>query len=151
MPVQFLTQADHDRLNRCPDDVSAEDLNRFFWLTPADYDALYSIRHDYNRLGFALQLGCLRYLGFFPANLPELPLSVVQCVAAQLAVEPELLAFYGKRGSTQRQHQRQIQTLAGYRRATQADLAELETWLMQRALEHDKPTLLFTLTIHLGV
>jgi hypothetical protein len=78
MPVQFLTQADHEQLNRCPDDVSAEELNRFFWLTPAEHDVIGSMRHDYNRLGFALQLGCLRYLGFFPANLPELPRSVVE-------------------------------------------------------------------------
>lgn len=145
MPVQFLTPAEHEQLNQCPDKVSPEELNRFFWLTPADHDTIRFIRHDYNRLGFALQLGSLRYLGFFPANLPELPQAVVQYVAAQLAVEPELLTFYGKRGSTQRQHQRQIQTLVGYRRATQADLKELEAWLMQRALEHDKPTLLFTL------
>jgi len=55
------------------------------------------------------------------------------------------LAFYGKRASTQRHHQRQIQILAGYRRATTADLVELEQWLLQRALEHDKPTLLFTM------
>jgi TnpA family transposase len=145
MPVQFLSQADHDQLNRFPQEVSQEDLNSFFFLSSADHQEMDPIRGDYNRLGFALQLGCLRYLGFFPDDLLQIPQMVVQYIAQQLAVVPELLAFYGKRTSTQRQHQRKIQQLAGYRRATIADIAELEQWLLQRALEHDKPTLLFTM------
>ncbi|MFQ4142457.1 Tn3 family transposase [Chlorogloeopsis sp. ULAP02] len=145
MPVQFLSQADHDRLNLFPEEISREELNSFFWFSSIDHQAIDSIRGDYNRLGFALQLGCLRYLGFFPENLLQIPQVVVHYVAQQLEVMPELLTFYGKRTSTQRKHQRQIQKLAGYRRATTADILELEEWLLQRALEHDKPTLLFTM------
>lgn len=146
MPVQFLSQADHDRLNRFPEEITREELNSFFWLSPDDRQAISLIRGEYNRLGFALQLGCLKYLGFFPENLLQIPQVVAQYVAQQLEVVPELLAFYGKRTSTQRHHQRQIQKLAGYRRAATADVLELEQWLLQRALEHDKPTLLFTMT-----
>lgn len=145
MPVQFLSQADHDQLNRFPQEISHEELNSFFLLSSTDHQEIDSIRGDYNRLGFALQLGCLRYLGFFPNDLLQIPQVVVQYVAQQLAVVAELLVFYGKRTSTQRYHQRQIQKLAGYRRATTADIVELEQWLLQRALEHDKPTLLFTM------
>jgi TnpA family transposase len=145
MPVQFLSQAEHDQLNRFPEEISHEELNSFFWLSPEDQQALDAIRGDYNRLGFALQLGCLRYLGFFPEHLLQIPHIVVEYIAQQLVVAPELLAFYGKRTSTQRHHQRQIQNLIGYRRATSADMVELEQWLLQRALEHDKPTLLFTM------
>ncbi|NJL41383.1 MAG: DUF4158 domain-containing protein [Leptolyngbyaceae cyanobacterium SM1_4_3] len=114
-------------------------------LSSTDHQEIDSIRGDHNRLGFALQLGCLRYLGFFPDDLLQIPQVVVEYVAQQLAIVVELLAFYGKRTSTQRHHQRQIQNLAGYRRATTADIVELEQWLLQRALEHDKPTLLFTM------
>jgi hypothetical protein len=96
-------------------------------------------------LGNALQIGCLRYLGFFPEDLSQIPHVVIEYVAAQLGVIPELLAFYGKRTSTQRHHQRQIQKLLGYRRASAANIVELEQWLLERALEHDKPTLLFTM------
>jgi hypothetical protein len=145
MPVQFLSQADHDRLNRFPEEINREELNSFFWLSPTDRQAIDSIRGDYNRLGFALQLGCSRYLGFFPENLWQIPQMVIRYVAQQLEVGAELLAFYGKRTSTKCQHQRQIQKLVGYRRATTADLVELDRWLLQRALEHDKPTLLFTM------
>jgi hypothetical protein len=38
---------------------------------------------------------------------------------------------------------RQIEEYIGFRRAKEADLKELSEWLVQRALEHDKPTLLF--------
>jgi TnpA family transposase len=145
MPVQFLSQADHDQLNRFPEEITHKELNSFFWLSCTDCQALGSIRGEHNRLGFALQLGCLRYLGFFPDDLSQIPQIVVQYVAQQLEVVPELLAFYGKRTSTQRHHQRKIQKLAGYRKATTADIVELEQWLLQRALEHDKPTLLFTM------
>ncbi|NJN46363.1 MAG: DUF4158 domain-containing protein [Candidatus Competibacteraceae bacterium] len=33
----------------------------------------------------------------------------------------------------------------GFRRATNTDFNELTAWLVQRALEHDKPTLLLQL------
>jgi TnpA family transposase len=36
MPVQFLSQADHDRLNRFPEEITHEDLNSFFWLSHID-------------------------------------------------------------------------------------------------------------------
>src|SRR5262249_32762437 len=38
-----------------------------------------------------------------------------------------------------------IQDYLSYRDATAADLEQLEAWLVERALEHDKPTLLFQL------
>lgn len=145
MPVQFLSEADHDRLNRFPQEVNREDLERFFWLSHDDHQSVVLIRGEHNRLGFALQLGCLRYLGFFPEDLLPIPHLVIEYVAQQLGVIPELLAFYGKRSSTQRHHQRQIQTLLGYRRASSADIVALEQWLLERALEHDKPTLLFSM------
>jgi TnpA family transposase len=104
MPVQFLSQADHDQLNRFPQEISHKELNSFFLLSSADRQEIDSIRGDHNRLGFALQLGCLRYLGFFPDDLLQIPQIVVQYVAQQLTVVPELLVFYGKRASTQRHH-----------------------------------------------
>jgi len=60
-------------------------------------------RGDHNRLGFAVQLGTVRFLGTFlpdPADVPEL---VVTYVAGQLAVaDPGVLKRYAQRQSTQR-------------------------------------------------
>jgi TnpA family transposase len=139
MPVQFLSEVDRDRLNRFPEEIAQQDLKDFFWLSEDDRKETMSLRGEYNWLGFALQLCCLRYLGFFPSNLLELPQEVVQFVANQLQVNFGCLSIYGQRPSTQRKHQRQLQTFLGYRRATDVDTLSLEQWLLERALEHDKP------------
>ena len=36
MPVQFLSEADHERLNRFPDEISKEDHATYFLLSEAD-------------------------------------------------------------------------------------------------------------------
>jgi TnpA family transposase len=142
MPVQFLSEAEHKYLNHFPTEISSEDLNRFFLLSDKELTILKQLRAEHNRLGFALQLCCLRYLGFFPEKF-QLPERVIDYVAQQLQLIPELLVFYGKRSSTQREHQRKIQALLGYRRASNSDLLSLEQWLIERALEHNQPLLLF--------
>lgn len=143
MPVQFLSEAEYKSLNRFPSEISSEDLNRFFLLSDRELIILkQQLRAEHNRLGFALQLCCLRYLGFFLEEL-QLPERVINYVAQQLNLIPELLAFYGKRSSTQRNHQRRIQALLGYRRASATDTLNLEQWLVERSLEHNQPLLLF--------
>ena len=143
MPVQFLTDADHQRLNSFPDEITHEELHSFFLLSPDELDTVMGLRGDHNRLGFALQLCCLRYLGFFPEDLSTIPAPVVEYVASQLLLDSEILPLYGKRIRTRQDHQRQVQILLGYRRASPLDVLNLERWLVERALEHDKPTLLF--------
>lgn len=143
MPVRFFSEADHVRFNRFPVEIEPDDLDRFFWLFDDERQTVEQLRRAHNQLGFALQLGCLRYLGFFPEDLQGLPQNVVEYVARQLQVAPDVLALYGQRGSTQRNHQRQIQTMLSYRRALPTDLLALEQWLLARALEHDTPLVLF--------
>ena len=145
MPVQFLSDADRDRLNRFPEDIAQQDLKDFFWLSEDERQKIMRLRGDHNRLGLALQLSCLRYLGFFPNNTMECPLEAVQFLAAQLQVEANSLSRYGQRPSTERQHQRQVLKLLGFHRATDLDIAALEKWLLARALEHDRPMRLLEL------
>ena len=145
MPVQFLSAAERERLNRFPEEIPQQDLQDFFWLSKDDHQKVDGLLEAHNRLGFALQLCCLRYLGFFPSNVMELPQVVVQFVAHQLQIDAAGFPLYGNSARTQRYHQSQLQTLLGYRRATKADIASLEQWLLERALEHDKPLLLLEL------
>ena len=42
-------------------------------------------------------------------------------------------------------HFQQVQAYLGFRLATPLDFYALQTWLVERALEHDKPTLLLQL------
>ena len=140
MPVQFLNKVDIERLNRFPEEIEQDDLFHFFLLSEKDRNEINKQKSDSNRLGFALQLCALRYLGFMPNDLQTAPLTVVRYLANQIEVPTGLLANYQDRN--RRAHQQPIQAYLGYRRATELDLLGLEPWLLDRSLEHDKPTLL---------
>ena len=134
----FLSAAERTRLSNYPKDMENSDLGRFFTLTHADMDMVQQQqRSDYNRLGFALQLSSLRYLGFIPDNLLDPPPEIVRLLAYQLKLNSEVLNNYGEREQTRSDHLRQIMAFLGFRRATPIDLMELEAWLADRALEHD--------------
>ena len=145
MPGQFLTEAERARLTRFPTDLSTEDLSAYFTLTAADKALVQQQRGAHNRLGFALQVGALRLMGFCPDDLMTAPPTVVRYLAQQLGVAPEALADYGIRAQTRTDHLQMIQRHLGFRMADMFDLAALAEWLVERALEHDKPTLLFQL------
>jgi hypothetical protein len=145
VPIGFLTDAERERLDSFPAQVTRGDLLTYFTLSRADCRQIPRTTSAANRLGFALQLGALRYLGFSPDDLSTAPEAVVAFVAKQLDVAPTELQRYGQRGQTRTEHLRQIRHYLGFRKATACDLAQLETWLVDRALEHDRPTLLLRL------
>ncbi len=143
MPGQFLTIAERERLSKFPQEISKEDVITFFTLTGEDLNQIPTTSADYNRLGFALQLSALRFLGFCPDELMTTPSEVVTYVAKQLKIDSPSLDAYGQREHTRTDHLQQIRQYLGFRKASEADLTTLLEWLLQRALEHDKPTLLF--------
>jgi Domain of unknown function (DUF4158) len=145
MPIGFLTAADRARLNRFPEQIPHEDLSAFFLLSEADHETINRHREAHTRLGFALQLCALRYLGFAPDDLQTAPPVAVEYVAQQLSVAPQALAAYGARRPTRTTDFQQAQTYLHFRLATPLDFYALQTWLSERALEHDKPTLLLQL------
>ena len=141
MPVQFLSEADHARLNRFPDEIPTEDCFTFFLLSKEDLTEIDKQRSNSSRLGYALQLCALRYMGFVPHDLKSVPSRVLRYVAEQLQVSAAELAKYN--ASNRKEHLKASQKYAGFRRATKLDLLSLEQWLLERALEHDQPTVLF--------
>ena len=146
MPIDFLTPAERDRLNRFPEPIPAEDLRVFFTLSDRDREEVRKQRGAHNQLGFALQLCALRYLGFAPDDLGATPWPAVTLVAQQLGLLPEVLSAYGSRIQSRTTHLLQVQAYVGFRPALPLDFAALTAWLVERALEHDKPTLLLQLT-----
>ncbi len=66
MPVDFLTEAERERWQRLPDTMPQDDLFVFFLLSDDDRRETQRQRDPQNRLGYALQLCILRYLGFVP-------------------------------------------------------------------------------------
>lgn len=143
MPVRFLTEADRVRLSCFPSELSHDDLIRFFTLDEADLRATRKLRGDTNRLGFTLQLCALRFLGFSPDDLLKPPKDVLAYLAKQLDVPAAAFKSYGSRIQTRTEHFLLAQTQLGFRKASPLDLMSLEAWLLERALEHDKSSLLF--------
>jgi len=60
---------------------SAAELDKFFLLDDADRELVRGRRGGANRLGFAVQLGTVRFLGTFLADPLAVPASVAEYVA----------------------------------------------------------------------
>lgn len=121
-------------------------LHSVFFLTYLDVTEL--MRVCYMRVGGGnpLEPSAVRFLWPFqvaliPNDLLSIPSLIVKYVAGQIKVLADKLRGYGERN--RRAHQKTIEVYLGWRRATVLDLLSLEQWLLARALEHDKPTLLF--------
>ena len=80
MPLGQLTSVERERLAGSPLEVSRGNLREFFGLRHGDFLFLRRRRGDVNRLGLAVQLGCVRFLGFVP-DLERIPGRVVGFVA----------------------------------------------------------------------
>lgn len=143
MPGKFLTSSERERLNKFPEEISSADIFTFFRLSECDIAQLPMKSKNYNRLGFALQLCTLRYLGFCPDDLMTAPLSVISYVANQINVDAEVISFYSQREQTRTEHLTKILKYLGFRKASKKDIETLSIWLNERALEHNKPILLF--------
>lgn len=142
MSANWLNESEQKRFTCYPAHISESAAVTFFTLAEQDWQLLDKLRGDSNKLGFALQLGTLRLLGFVPENLQEAPLSVVEFLAGQLLVKHELLADYGSRSQTRSDHFIEICKYLGFHRASETEEAEIDEWLAERALEHDRPLLL---------
>lgn len=140
MTTQIFNIAEKERLNLLPDEVTANDLITFFTITDTDHKCIPVKSSASNRLGIAFQLCCLRYLGFYPH--PPYGHSL-EFIARQLKLDASCIQGYSQNEHTRSLHRKRIQKYLGFFKSTPLDIALLENWLLERALEHDKPILLF--------
>ncbi len=145
MPVSFLSDAERERFNSFPADLSTDDLIAFFTLSEGDLQQIPKTTTAANRLGFALRLLLLRFLGFHLPDLSGIPTAVGNYVAEQIDINPEELNFYGERDATQTAPRQAVEIYLGFRHPTQDDFERFDDWLLERALEHDRPMVLWQL------
>ena len=131
-------------LDAFPEQIGPEDLDEHFKLSPADMRFALRHRGD-SRLGVAVQLCALRWLGFVPENLTALPQPALLELCEQLEANPADLEGYGARDQTRTDQFAAARTHAGFRDWDVRESAALEAWLTVRAMEHERPKALFTL------
>ncbi len=91
MPGRIFTPQERKRLDAFPSEIAEADLIRYFTLSRSDLDLVRRQRGDQNRIGFALQLCALRYMGFCPDDLEIVPTTALAFVADQLQASPATL------------------------------------------------------------
>ena len=99
MPVEFLSDEQAARFGCYPDEPSPEQLARFFYLSAADGHFPAARQRATNKLGCAVQLCTLRFLGTFLTDPLRVPAVVVQTLAEQLNLPADALAAYRFRRS----------------------------------------------------
>ncbi|MCX4395102.1 DUF4158 domain-containing protein [Streptomyces sp. NBC_00053] len=109
------------------------ELERFFFLDDADREKVQAKRRAHNRLGFAVQLTTVRFLGRFMPDPRQVPHEVAEYLAEQLGIEDaSVLAEYGERDGTAHSHAGEIQQDGGWRDFAEVR-DELVVWLDARA------------------
>ena len=86
MSSDFLSAAERERWQRFPETIPQDDLVVYFLLSDDDEREVNRQREPFNRLGYALQLYTLRYLGFVPTDFTATPEVAVTFVAEQLGI-----------------------------------------------------------------
>jgi hypothetical protein len=99
MPVRYLSDPELARLSSWPDEIAAQDAVTYFTLSTDDLSWLTGFNRQHNRLGVAVQLSTLPWLGWIPDDLAGCPPIALDRLAQALGVAPAtasaLLAEYG--------------------------------------------------------
>jgi hypothetical protein len=145
MPVSFLTEEQEHRYGRYSGEPSPEQLARFFHLDDANLDLIGQRRGDHMRLGFAVQLCTVRFLGTFLDDPTEAPSGAAGMLARQLGIaDSRALGRYAASGR-RRDHTAEIRERHGYQPFANASMQwRLLRWLYALCRTGtDRPTALF--------
>ncbi|MBS1213130.1 MAG: transposase [Proteobacteria bacterium] len=114
----------------------AEFIRRYS-LTSEDLNRIRRFNKPHNRLGFAVLLCYLRYPGqeLGPGAQPDGRL--LDWVAEQIGVSPEVWPDYIRRDENRREHLAMIGAAYGYRSFSHSDYRALAHWLLPVALQTD--------------
>lgn len=145
MPVSFLTAEQERQYGQFPTDVSPEQLARFFHLDDADRAFVLTHRGAHMRLGCAVQLGTVRFLGTFLEDPCKLPLRVVSFLSAQLGIQMEGTLEAYRASQWRWRHPLEIRERYGYRDFSDASAQwRLIRWLYALCWTGtDRPSVLF--------
>jgi len=130
MPVSFLSTAQRENFSRYSAPPTADELTRYFHLNDDDLAQILICRGEHNRLGFALQLTTVRFLGTFLNDPVDVPDIVLRTLVHQLKIiDPGDLEIY-RTGKQRFEHIIRIRTYYGYSDITEPRVGfRLSRWL----------------------
>lgn len=149
MPVEFLTAEQRGRYGHYIGEPTPEQLARYFHLDDRDRALLEPRRHPHTRLGFALQLCTVRFLGTFLSDPTDVPQCIVLSLASQLNVaDPSCLGRY-REGEMRYDHVHEIMQHYDYHDfSSQPEHFRFIRWLYTRAWwSEERLTILFDLAM----
>ncbi|WAG43608.1 Tn3 family transposase (plasmid) [Clostridium estertheticum] len=148
MPVEFLTKEQRNRYGNFIDEPTNEQLAVYFLLDDTDKKAAHSHRGDYNRIGFAIQLGTVRFLGTFLPNPLKIPSNIIHYISQQLELSENNLEKYSY-SESRWDHTREIRQAYGYHDfMMQPHHFRLVRWLYNHFwLAPERPSVVFDLTM----
>lgn len=112
-----------------------EIIERFTLLLP---DINFLGRNDpHNHLGKALLLQFFQSEGRFPESETEFTPAIIEYVAQQLRLPPEVIKEYNWDGRTISDQRNQIRELLSFHPVTMLDQEALRSWLIEEALPHE--------------
>jgi hypothetical protein len=124
-------------------DPAPAQLAKYFFLDDNDRAEIASHRGTHNRLGYAIQLCTVRFLGTFLPEPTDVPSIVVKHLAEQWEIpDANCLGQYRERLATHHTHAREIRERHSYRDfAEEPEHWRLVRWLYTRAwLSAERPT-----------
>ncbi len=145
MPVNFLTDEQNQTYSCYPESLSQEQLDKYFYLDDKDRELINACRRDYNKLGYALQLTTVRFLGTFLSDPLEVPSDVINYITKQLGINlPIEINQYKARKATRSAHCNEIKTLFDYQDFNAIWRFRLNRWLYSQAwFGNERPSILF--------
>ncbi|MCU2270569.1 DUF4158 domain-containing protein, partial [Enterococcus faecalis] len=133
MPRLVLQEEQRNFYRQYAGELSIEQLDQYFYFSEIDLEQINEARTDSNKLGFALQLGTVRFLGGFFESVKNIPSTVVHYVASQLKLTPDIVNDYTS-AATIKNHKQKIQSTFNYRKLTGETRKEMLAWLFERAV-----------------
>lgn len=117
MPVEFLTDEQAEAYGTFTQAPTRPELERFFFLDDDDRDLIALRRTNAHRLGMAVQICTVRYIGRFLGDDPlAVPWEVVEYLAGQLGIaDASCVKRYPERRRTPYEHAQEIQERFQYR------------------------------------
>lgn len=132
MPARIpMTERQRAALLALPD--TEEEAVAHYSLDDADLAMIAKARTPATRLGYALQLCCLRFPGRYLRRGEVLPAVMLDYIAEQVDVDAGVIAEFAKRGPTRYEQMATIKRNHGFRDLNHPLRAELSAWLDQEA------------------